>query len=172
MYQRSREIGISENSKREIAVVIKYHLIMPNLFVMISALYTISSDRVHIGDPFTFPFMDVLPIKTTSVAVYACKYVLYALPVYFAQIEVCFLNVTYMYSTGVVKNHFHILGEQVEEAMVNKDEHKLKIAIKHHQEVLKWVLFDAHCTIYLVKYLHRINHNQTQCCFKPWWNLI
>lgn len=137
MYQRSREIGISENSKREIAVVIKYHLIMPNLFVMISALYTISSDRVHIGDPFTFPFMDVLPIKTTSVAVYACKYVLYALPVYFAQIEVCFLNVTYMYSTGVVKNHFHILGEQVEEAMVNKDEHKLKIAIKHHQEVLK-----------------------------------
>lgn len=137
MYQRSREMGISENSKRKIAVVIKHHLIMPNVFAVVSALYTISSDRVHIGDPLTFPFMDVLPIKTTSVAVYACKYVLYALPVYFAQIEVCFLNVTYMYFTGVVNSHFQILGEQVEEAMVNRDERKLKIAIKHHQEVLK-----------------------------------
>ncbi|KAE9539667.1 hypothetical protein AGLY_004919 [Aphis glycines] len=138
MYQRSRGMGISENSNRKIAAVIKHHLIMPNVFVVISALYTISSDRVHIGDPFTFPFMDVLPIETTSVAVYACKYVLYALPVYLTQIEVCFLNVTYMYSMSIMKSHFQILEKQVEEAMVNKDEHKLKIAIKHHQELLKF----------------------------------
>jgi len=137
MYQRSRGMGISENLNRKIAVVIKHHLIIPNVLAVVSALYTISFDRVHIGDPFTFPFMDVLPIETTSVAVYACKYVLYALPLYFSQIEICFLNVTYMYFTGIMKSHFQILEKQIEEAMINKDEHKLKIAIKHHQEVLK-----------------------------------
>lgn len=167
MYQRSRKMGMSENSKRKIAVVIKRRLIMPDVFAVVSPLYTISSDRVHIGDPFTFPFMDVMPIKTTSVTVYPCKYVLYALPVYFAQIEVCFLNVTYMYSTDIVKSHFQILGKQVEVAMINKDEHKLKIAIKHHQEVLKRVVFHA-----LYNLSRLVHHNQTQYCFIPRRHLI
>ncbi|XP_026807026.1 odorant receptor 43b-like [Rhopalosiphum maidis] len=138
MYQRSRGVGIPENFKNKIATVIKHHLIMPNLFAVVSVLYTTSSESVKIGDPFTFPFVDVLPIKTTTVAVYVFKYILYALPVYIAHIEVSFLHVTYMYSTGVLQCHFQILHEQVKESMVNTDEQKLKVAIKHHQEMLKF----------------------------------
>ncbi|XP_026807025.1 odorant receptor 43b-like [Rhopalosiphum maidis] len=138
MYQRSRGVGIPENFKNKIATVIKHHLIMPNLFAVVSVLYTISSESVKIGDPFTFPFVDVLPIKTTTVAVYVFKYILYALPVYIAHIEVSFLHVTYMYTTGVLQCHFQILNEQVKESMVNTDEQKLRITIKHHQEMLKF----------------------------------
>jgi len=137
MYQRSQKVGIPENYRRKIGMVIKYHFIMSNVFVAVSVLYTISLDWVQVGDPFTFPFVDVLPIKTTNLTIYVCKYIVYALPVYFAHLEICFLNVTFMYSVGVMKRHFQILDEQVEEAIVNKDEQKLKIAIKHHQEVLK-----------------------------------
>ncbi|XP_060853135.1 odorant receptor 43b-like [Rhopalosiphum padi] len=138
MYQRSREVGIPENFRNQIATMIKHHLIMPNLFAVVSVLYTISSESVKIGDPFTFPFVDVLPIKTTTEAVYVFKYILYALPVYIAHIEVSFLHVMYMYSTGILQSHFQILDEQVKESMVNTDEHKLKIAIEHHQEMLKF----------------------------------
>ncbi|XP_026805457.1 odorant receptor 43b-like [Rhopalosiphum maidis] len=138
MYQRSRGARIPENFKQKITIVIKHHLIMPNLFAVISVLYTISSDAVQIGDQFTFPLVDVLPIKTTNVSIYVCKYILYALPVYFAYIEVSFLNVTYMYSMGILQTHFQILDAQVKESMTNMDEHKLKIAIKHHQEMLKF----------------------------------
>jgi hypothetical protein len=137
MYQRSHGVGIPENLRHKIAILIKHHLIMPNLFAVLSVLYTISSDAVQIGDQYTFPFVDVLPIKTTNVAIYVCKYILYALPVYFAYFEVSFLNVTYMYSTGILQTHFQILDKQVKESMINMDEHKLKIAIKHHQEMLK-----------------------------------
>jgi hypothetical protein len=63
MYQRSQGVGISENFRHKIATVIKHHLIMPNLFAVVSVLYTISSESVKIGDPFTFPFVDALPIK-------------------------------------------------------------------------------------------------------------
>ncbi|XP_060871840.1 uncharacterized protein LOC132946036 [Metopolophium dirhodum] len=138
MYQRSRKVGIPENYRRKIAMVIKYHLVMSNVVLAIPMLCTISSDGLWMGDPFTFPFMDVLPIKTTNVTVYVCKYIVYTFLLYFAHLELCFLNVTFMYSTGVVKRHFQILDEQVEEAMVTEDEQKLKIAIIHHQQVLKF----------------------------------
>ncbi|XP_016660447.1 odorant receptor 43b [Acyrthosiphon pisum] len=138
MYQRSQGVEIPGNYRRKIATVIKHYFIISNVFVAVSVLYTILLDWVRIGDPFTFPFIDVLPIKTTNVTVYVCKYIVYALPVYFAHLETCFLNVTFMYSAGVVKRHFQILDEQVEEAVVNEDEQKLKIAIKHHQQVLKY----------------------------------
>jgi len=155
MYQRSRKMGIPEDCRRKIAMVIKHHLVVANVFVSVSLLYTISLDWVQMGDPFTFPFVDVLPTKTTNATVYVCKYILYVLPVYFAHLEICFLNVTFMYSTGVVKRHFQILDEQVEEAIANEDEQKLKMAIKRHQEVLKWVVFDAlgvHYTRYTVAF--------------------
>jgi len=140
MYRRSQKVGIPENYGRKITTVIKYHLIMSNVLVTIPVLCTISLDWVRMGDLYTFPFADVLPIKTTHVTVYVCKYIVYALPSYFAHLEVCFLNVTFMYSTGVVKRHFQILEQQVEEAIVTEDEEKLKIAFKHYQEVLKFVL--------------------------------
>ncbi|XP_029346267.1 uncharacterized protein LOC115034237 [Acyrthosiphon pisum] len=138
MYQRSQKVGIPENYRRKIATVIKYHLVMPNVLLAIPVLYTISLDWAQMGDPFTFPFADVLPIKTTNVTVYVCKYIVYALPTYFGHLEICFLNVTFMYSTGVVKGHFQTLEEMVEEAMVTEDEEKLKIAIKYHQQALKF----------------------------------
>jgi len=143
MYQRTLKIGIPENFRQKIAMLIKHYFIISNVFVAVSMLYTISMDWVQMGDPFTFPFVDVLPIKTTNFAIYMCKYILYTLPVYIAHIETCFLNVTFMYSTGIMKRYFQILDEQVEEAIVNKDEQKLKIAIKRHQEVLKWVMFNT-----------------------------
>ncbi|XP_016663583.1 odorant receptor 49a-like [Acyrthosiphon pisum] len=138
MYQRSRQMGIPENYRRKIATVIKYHLVMSNVVLAIPMLCTILLDELRMGDPFTFPFADVMPIKTANVTVYVCKYILYALHTYFAHLELCFLNVTFMYSTGVVKRHFQVLDEQVEEAMVTEDEQKLKIAIIHHQQVLKF----------------------------------
>ncbi|XP_022173211.1 odorant receptor 43b-like [Myzus persicae] len=138
MHQRSQKVRIPENYRRTIANVLTYHMSLPNVLVAIPALYMILLDGVQMGDPFTFPFVDVLPIKTTSVTVYVCKYIVYAMPVYIGQLETCFLNVSFMYYTGVVKRHFQILEEQVAEAMVNKDEQKLKIAIKSHQEVLKY----------------------------------
>jgi len=137
IYQRTQGMKIPENFINQITTVIKYHLIIPNLFVVVSLLYTILLDSVKIGDQFTFPFVDVLPIKTTNVAIYVCKFMFYTLPVYFGLMEVSYLHVTYMYSTGVLHSHFQILDEQVKELMVNMDEHKLKIAIKHHQEMLK-----------------------------------
>ncbi|KAF0766047.1 odorant receptor 43b-like [Aphis craccivora] len=146
MYQRTLKMGIPENFRQRIAIVIKHHLIISNVFVSVSMLYTISMDWVQMGDPFTFPFIDVLPIKTTNLTIYVCKYILYTLPVYIAYFETCFLNVTFMYSTGVVKRYFQILDGQVEEAIANKDEQQLKIAIKHHQEVLKF--FDDMKTAY------------------------
>ncbi|XP_026805431.1 uncharacterized protein LOC113548645 [Rhopalosiphum maidis] len=138
MYRRSHGVGIPENLRHKIAIVIKHHFILSSLFVVVSLLYTISSDSVQVGDQFTFPFVDVLSIKTTNVAIYVCKYILYTLPVYYGHIEVSFLHVTYMYTTGVLQTHFQNLDEQVKESMVNMDEHKLKIAIKHHQEMLKF----------------------------------
>ncbi|XP_016663582.1 uncharacterized protein LOC107884947 [Acyrthosiphon pisum] len=138
MYQRSQKVGIPENYRRKITTVIKYHLVMSNVIVVIPVLCTISLDWVRMGDPFTFPSIDVLPIKTTNVTVYVCKYILYALPTYFAHLEMCFMNVTFMYSTGAVKGHFQILEERVEEAMATQDEEKLKIAIKYHQQTLKF----------------------------------
>jgi len=137
MYQRTLKVGIPENFRQTIAMVIKHHFIISNVFVSVSMLYTVSMDWVQMGDPFTFPFIDVLPIKTTNLTIYVCKYILYTLPVYIAYFETCFLNVTFMYSTGVVKRYFQILDGQVEEAIANKDEQQLKIAIKRHQEVLK-----------------------------------
>lgn len=150
MYQRTLKMGIPENFRQRIAMVIKHHFIISNVFVSVSMLYTISMDWVQMGDPFTFPFIDVLPIKTTNLTIYVCKYILYTLPVYIAHFETCFLNVTFMYSTGVMKRYFQILDGQVEEAMVNKDEQQLKIAIKHHQEVLKWVVFNARIFVFKV----------------------
>ncbi|XP_026807278.1 uncharacterized protein LOC113549942 [Rhopalosiphum maidis] len=138
MYQRTLKTGIPEHFRQKIAMMIKHYFIISNVFVAVSILYTISMDWVQMGDPFTFPFVDILPIKTTNLVIYVCKYILYTLPVYIAHLEICFLNVTFMYSTGVVKRYFQILDKQVEEAIVNKDEQKLKIAIKRHQEVLKF----------------------------------
>jgi hypothetical protein len=137
IYQRTQGMKIPENFINQITTVIKYHLILPNLFFLVSLLYTILLDSVKIGDQFTFPFVDVLSIKTTNVAIYVCKFILYTLPVYFGLMEVSYMLVTYMYSTGVLHSHFQIFDEQVKEFMVNMDEHKLKIAIKHHQEILK-----------------------------------
>jgi len=137
MYKRSRKVGIPENYRRKIAMAIKYYFVVATVHAVTPVLYTISVDSVQMGDLFTFPFVDVLPIQTTNATVYWCKYIVYAFSIYFSHLEGCLMNSTILYSTGVLKRLFQILDEQVEEALVNRDEQKLKTAIKHHQELLK-----------------------------------
>ncbi|CAI6362907.1 unnamed protein product [Macrosiphum euphorbiae] len=140
MYDRSQliEQRIPENYRRTISMVIVYYCIMSTVHVTSPLLYMIFSDSAQVGDPFGFPFADVLPIKTTNPTVYVCKYIVYTFPVYLTHLECCFMNVTFMYFTGVVKRHFQVLDRQVLEAVANEDEQKFKMAIKHHQESLKF----------------------------------
>jgi len=98
MYKRSLKLEIPESYRWKIDMVIKYHFFMANVFVVAPVLYLNAFDWVQMGDAFTVPHVDVLPFKTTNVTVHACKYILYILPVYLAQFELCFLNVTFMYS--------------------------------------------------------------------------
>jgi len=139
MYDRSQliEQRIPENYRRTISMVIVYYCIMSTVHVTSPLLYMIFSDSAQVGDPFGFPFADVLPIKTTNPTVYVCKYIVYTFPVYLTHLECCFMNVTFMYFTGVVKRHFQVLDQQVQEAVANEDEQKFKMAINHHQESLK-----------------------------------
>lgn len=135
--------GIPENYRRAFVMMIAYFCIMPTLQVTVPLFYMISFDWAQIGDAFSFPFADVLPTETTNMTVYVCKYILYTIVVYITYLKSGFLNATFVYMTGVVKRRFQVLEEQIKEAMINKNEQKLKIMNKHHQEVLKWVVFNA-----------------------------
>lgn len=109
------------------------------IFVSVPGLYVIAFDSVHYGDPFTYPFIDVLPVGTENVTVIICKYAVYSLPVFIAHAELAFLNLTFIYSAGIINHHCKILAQQVRDAVVNADHQKLKIAIVHHQVLLKYV---------------------------------
>lgn len=138
MYDRSQLIGeIPENYRRAMVLMIVYLCFMFTVLVTVPLLYMISFDSAQMGDPFSFPTADVLPRKTGNVIVYVCKYILYSFIVYILHLECGFMNVTFIYFTGVLKKHFKMLEEEVREAVVNKDERKLRVAIEHHQELLK-----------------------------------
>jgi len=137
MYRHSLIVGLPENYRRKILIVIIYYFIVSNVYVYIPMVYTIAFDSVQMGDPFTYPFMDVFAVKKPTITVYLCQYIIYAIPVYLTHLEGCLLNTTFMHSTGVMKRLFQTLDKQVEEAMIIRDEQKLKIAIKQHQELLK-----------------------------------
>lgn len=137
MYRYSLIAGLPENYRRKILLVIIYYFVVANVHVFTPLMYTIAFDSVHMGDPFTYPFMDVFPGKKPTMTVYLCKYIIYAIPLYLTHLEGCLFNTTFMHSTGVMKILFQTLNKQVEEAMIIKDEQKLKIALKQHQELLK-----------------------------------
>lgn len=129
--------GIPDEYRSLIKTITRFYVVSANLFVVGSTLYAVSFESVRIGDPFTYPFMDVLPGTATNISMYLCKYVVYSLVVYIGHIEMCFLTTTFIYSVGVVKRRIEMIAEQVEMALIYGDEQRLKNAIKHHQDVLK-----------------------------------
>lgn len=137
MDPRARTVGIPDGFRRSIGYVTRYHATASTVFVAASALYAVAAESVRIGDPFTFPFLDVLPVATGDVTVYLCKYAVYALPVYIAHVEICFLNVTFMCSVGVVQQHSHLIMDHVGQALRDGDERKFKTAVVYHQDLLK-----------------------------------
>ncbi|XP_025207156.1 odorant receptor 43b [Melanaphis sacchari] len=136
MDQYSKCLGISDDYQSKINIITMYHLIASNMFVFFPATYTILYDSVHVGDPFTYPFLDVLPIKTSNLVIYACKYFAYAISVYIAHLELCFINTTFTYYVGVLKHRLENIVQTIQEAIVDNDEQKMKYAIIQHQKLL------------------------------------
>lgn len=135
----SRAVGIPDDFRSAIDNVTRYHLMAATVFVTTSALYAVTFESVRPGDPFTFPFLDVLPMATddNDMTVYLCKYAVYTLPVIVAHVEICFLNVTFVCSVGVIKRYSLLIVELVQQALRDGDQRKLKTAIVHHQTLLK-----------------------------------
>lgn len=136
MHQYSRRLGIPNSYQSKIKIITKYHLIASNIFVFFPATYAILYDSVRIGDPFTFPYLDVLPIHTDNVAIYGCKYLVYSISVYIAHIELCFINTTFIYYVGVLKHRLDTIVQTIREAVIDNDERKFKYAIIQHQKLL------------------------------------
>ncbi|XP_029347565.1 odorant receptor 43b-like [Acyrthosiphon pisum] len=138
MHQYSRRLGIPDSYRSVINVITKYHLIASNIFVVFPVTYAIFCDSVRVGDPFTFPFLDVLPMHTDNLAIYACKYLVYAISVYIAHVELCFINTTFIYYVGVLKHRLETIVQTIGEAFADNDEQKFKYAIIQHQKLLSY----------------------------------
>lgn len=137
MDRYAKTVTIPDEYQSKITFIINYHLIGSNLFILFPALYALIVDSVHAGDYFTFPYADVVPLRTSNVVVYVCKYLFYTLPVYIVHLELCFMNTTFIHYTGVMKVHIKIIVSKVNQALATKDEQKLKNAIICHQDLLK-----------------------------------
>ncbi|XP_026814479.1 odorant receptor 43b-like [Rhopalosiphum maidis] len=138
MEQYSKRSGIPDDYQSKINIITMYHLIASNMFVIFPVTYAILSDSVRVGDPFTFPFLDVLPIKTDNLVIYAGKYFVYAISVYIAHVELCFINTTFIYYVGVLKNRLEAIVQTIREAVVDNDEQKMKYAVIQHQRLLTY----------------------------------
>ncbi|KAL5241400.1 hypothetical protein ACI65C_008810 [Semiaphis heraclei] len=138
MHQYSIRMGIPDSYESKINLITKYHMIASNMFVIFPATYTILYDSVRIGDPFTFPYLDVLPIQTDNLTIYAIKYLAYAISVYIAHIELCFINTTFIFYVGVLKQRLKTIAQTIREAFVENDEQKFKYAIIQHQKLLTY----------------------------------
>jgi len=136
MHQYSIRMGIPDSYQSKINLITKYHMIASNMFVIFPATYTILYDSVRIGDPFTFPYLDVLPIQTDNLTIYAIKYLAYAISVYIAHIELCFINTTFIFYVGVLKQRLKTIVQTIQEAFKENDEQKFKYAIIQHQKLL------------------------------------
>lgn len=137
MNEYSKMLQIPEDYQSKIDVLTVYHMVASNMFVIVPFAYTVVYDSVHIGDPFTFPYLDVFPLGTSNIFVYALKYMIYAVSVYIAHIELCFTNILFIYYAGVVKRELKTVVKTMQEALANGDEKILKKAIVQHQEFLK-----------------------------------
>ncbi|XP_060866396.1 odorant receptor 43b-like [Metopolophium dirhodum] len=136
MHKYSKRLGIPDSYQSKINIITKYHLIASNIFVIFPVTYAILYDSVRVGDPFTFPYLDVLPMHTYNLVIYACKYLVYAISVYIAHVELCFINTTFIYYVGVLKHRLETIVQTIREAVVDNDEQKFKYAIIQHQKLL------------------------------------
>lgn len=137
MHQYSKHLKLPDDYLLTIGTVAKYHVIGSNLFVFFPVIYAVSSSTVRYGDVYTYPFLDVVPIRAKNVTTYLIKYVVYAVTVYIAHIEFCFINVTFIHSVGVLKRNSENIVKNIQDAIAKNDERKMKNAIVRHQEFLK-----------------------------------
>lgn len=137
MNHYSKMLRIPEDYQSKIDSLTVYHMIASNIFVIIPFIYTAVNDSIRIGDPFTFPYLDVFPIHTNNVFVYAFKYITYAVSVYIAHLELSFINVSFIYYAGVVKEKIQSIINTIQEALVYNDEKTLMKAIIQHQKLLR-----------------------------------
>lgn len=137
MHRYSKRYGTPADYRRVIGTLAVYHAVASNVFVAIPVTYVALSESVNAGDPFTFPFIDVLPVRNANLAVYAAKYLAYSVSVYIAHFELCFINTTFIHSVGVLKLNVEAIAATVREAVADQDERKLNAAIANHQEMLK-----------------------------------
>lgn len=138
MHLRSRGFPVPGPYRSRIAAITAYHTVASNVFVAIPAIYVAVFDTVTAGDPFTYPFLDVLPVPAVNVPVYACKYAVYAVTVYIAHAELCFINTVFIHYVGVLECQVRVVARTVTEALAaGNDERTLKTAAERHQQLLK-----------------------------------
>lgn len=137
MYRYSVRYGAPDRYRRVVRALAAYHAVAPNVFIAVPVAYAALSDSVRTGDTFTFPFIDVLPVRNANAAVYAAKYLAYSVSVYIAHFELCFINTTFIHFVGVLKLNVDTIAVTIREAVANRDERKLNAAIANHQEMLK-----------------------------------
>ncbi|XP_025411014.1 uncharacterized protein LOC112683958 [Sipha flava] len=138
MNYHSKMLRIPEDYQSKIDALTVYHIIAPNIFVITPFLYTVMNDSVFMGDPFTFPYLDVFPIQTNNVFVYTIKYMVYAVSVYIAHLELSFINILFIYYAGIVKGKLDLIINAMKGVLADNDEKTLKKAIIQHQEFLKY----------------------------------
>lgn len=134
--RRWRGRPVPDECRTQIAVLTAYHAISSVVFASIPAVYTAASETATAGDPFTYPFLDVIPVPAVNSTVYACKYAAFAMGVHFFHVEMCFINTTFIHSVGVLKTDVRVVASTVGEAMADGDERALKKAAACHQQLL------------------------------------
>lgn len=137
MHRHSVGRPASARCRSQMAAVTAYHAIASNVFIAIPAAYAAASDAADAGDPFTFPYPDVLPVPTVGLPVYACKYAAYAVTVYIAHVEMCFINTTFMHYVGVLQCDVRVVADTVRRALADNDARTLREAVARHRRLLK-----------------------------------
>jgi len=137
MHRHSAARPASARCRSRVAAVTAYHAIASNVFVAIPAAYAAASDAADAGDPFTFPYPDVLPVATVGLPVYACKYAAYAVAVYIAHVEMCFINATFMHYVGVLACDVRVVAGTVRRALAGGDARTLRKAVARHRRLLR-----------------------------------
>lgn len=137
MHRHSVGLAASVRCRSRVAAVTAYHAIASTVFVVIPAAYAAASDAARPGDPFTFPYPDVLPVATVGMPVYACKYAAYAVVVYVAHFEMCFVNITFMHYVSVLECDVRVVADTVRRALADNDPRTLRKAVVRHQRLLK-----------------------------------
>lgn len=136
MTERSRSFSVPAGCQSHIAAVVTYHAIGSIAYVTVPAVCAMASDTVTAGDPFTYVYLDIIPVPTVNLPMYACKYIAYVLPVLIAFVESCFIPIAFIHYVGVLKCDVRSITSTLREALANNDERTLKEAVVCHQQML------------------------------------